>query len=108
MNSHPTDYVRTFTSSASSGSQFHEFFIQTPRFNLIIAKLTNNTYVLATLPPGESELNCTRVNIGTARDEFIRLDTSLDRFPYERLTSDDRERREFMGKLSDDRDGGVH
>lgn len=65
-----------FTSSSTSSHQFDEFFIKTPRFNLIIARLTSNTFVLAVLPPGEAELNCTRINIATARDEFTGFDPS--------------------------------
>jgi len=66
--------LANFTQSSTSSHQFDEFFIKTPRFNLIIARLTNNTFVLAVLPPGEAELNCTRINIATARDEFIGFD----------------------------------
>jgi hypothetical protein len=66
-----------FTSSSTSSHQFNEFFIKTPRFNLIIAKLTHNTFVLAVLPPGEAELNCTRINIATARDAFVGFDTPI-------------------------------
>ncbi|MCJ1438975.1 GTP-binding protein gtr1 [Xylographa pallens] len=68
-----------FTSSSTSSHQFHDFHIQTPRFNVIIDKFTNNTFVLAVLPPGDAELNCTRINIATARDEFMKLDTTGDR-----------------------------
>ena len=46
---------------------------------MIIDKFTNNTFVLAVLPPGDAELNCTRINIATARDEFMKLDTTGDR-----------------------------
>ena len=71
--------LRNFTSSSTSSHQFNEFYIKTPRFNLIIAKLTNNTFVLAVLPPGEAELNCTRINIATARDEFTGYDVDRGR-----------------------------
>ena len=66
---------RNFTSSSTSSHQFQEFSIKTPRFNLIIDKLTTNTFVLAVLPPGDAELNCTRINIATAREDFTRFDT---------------------------------
>jgi len=69
-----------FTSASTSSHQFHEFIIRTSRFNLIIDKLTNNTFVLVVFPPGDAVLNCTRINIATARDEFAKADPSLDRF----------------------------
>ncbi|MCJ1409417.1 GTP-binding protein gtr1 [Ptychographa xylographoides] len=81
--------LATFTSSSTSSHQFHEFFIQTPRFNLIIDKLTNNTFVLAVLPPGDAELNCTRINIATAREEFTKLDTIGDRSRTQSVRSSD-------------------
>lgn len=70
---------RNFTSSSSSSHQFHEFSIKTLRFNIIIDKLTNNTFVMAVLPPGDAELNGTRVNIAKARDEFTRTEPGWDR-----------------------------
>ena len=66
-----------FTSSSSSGNQFSEFYIRTPRFNLLIARLTNNTFVLAVLPSGEAALNCTRINVATAREEFAGFDAPI-------------------------------
>lgn len=48
--------------------------IKTPRFNLILARFTTNTYVLVVIPPGEAELECTRFNLLAARDEFLQLD----------------------------------
>ncbi|MCJ1475853.1 GTP-binding protein gtr1 [Lambiella insularis] len=71
--------LANFTTSSTSSHQFHDFHIQTTRFNLIIDKLTNNTFVLAVLPPGDAELNCTRINIATAREEFTKLDTTASR-----------------------------
>lgn len=59
-----------FTSSSASSHQFSEFYIKTGRFNLILAHLTNNTFILCILPPGEAELNCTRTNIASARAQF--------------------------------------
>jgi len=61
---------RNYTSSSPSSHQFDEFYIKTPRFNLILSRLTANTFVLAVLPPGEAELNCTRINIAAARADF--------------------------------------
>jgi hypothetical protein len=75
----PADGSRNFSEASSSAHQFKEFFIRTPRFNLTISRLTNNTYVLAVLPPGEAELNCTRINIATARQEFAGFDPPIDR-----------------------------
>lgn len=53
--------------------------IKTPRFNLILARFTVNTYVLVVLPPGESEIECTRLNVLTARDEFSQIESNPDR-----------------------------
>ncbi|MCJ1250693.1 GTP-binding protein gtr1 [Trapelia coarctata] len=69
--------LANFTSSSSSSPQFQEFQISTAKFNLIIDKLTSNTYVMAILPPGEGELNCARTNVAIAREEFTRDVTSL-------------------------------
>ena len=67
-----------FTGSSSSGNQFDEFYIRTPRFNLLIARLTANTKVLAVLPAGEDALNCTRINVATAREEFAGFDERVE------------------------------
>ena len=85
--------LASFTSSSTSSHQFSEFFIKTPRFNLIITRLTNNTYVLVVLPPGEAEMNCTRINIATARDDFKKLDMM-----YERGRESDRDDRRENGQ----------
>ena len=53
--------------------------IKTPRFNLILARFTVNTYVLVVLPPGESEIECTRLNVLAARDEFSQIESTPDR-----------------------------
>ena len=53
--------------------------IKTPRFNLILARFTANTYVLVVLPPGESEIECTRLNVLAARDEFSQIESAPDR-----------------------------
>lgn len=53
--------------------------IKTPRFNLILARFTVNTYVLVVLPPGESEIECTRLNVLAARDEFSQIESNPDR-----------------------------
>lgn len=67
-------FNRNYTSSTSSSHPFSEFNIKAPRFNLVLARLTGNTYVLVVLPPGEADINCTRANIAMARDEFSALD----------------------------------
>ena len=68
----------TFTNSSTS-HQFGEFFIKTTRFNLIISRLTTNTYALIVIPPGESELQCTRLNLLDAKGQFAQLDGLSDR-----------------------------
>ena len=57
--------------SQSHQATFREFYIKTPRFNLVFSRLSNNTFVMAVLPPGESELNCARINIANARHHFF-------------------------------------
>jgi hypothetical protein len=70
---------RTFTGVLPSSHQFGEFVIKTPRFNLILARFTANTYVLIVNPPGESEIQCTRLNVLAARDEFSQLEGAPER-----------------------------
>ena len=41
---------------------------------MVIAKLTDNTVVLAVLPAGETEINCARLNIERASSDFCKLD----------------------------------
>ncbi|CAF9916825.1 MAG: GTP-binding protein gtr1 [Heterodermia speciosa] len=65
--------ISTFTGSSTSSHQFGELYIKTTRFNLIVAMLTTNTYALIVLPPGEVELQCTRLNLFIARDQFVQL-----------------------------------
>ncbi|KAL6722317.1 GTP-binding protein gtr1 [Lecanora helva] len=66
--------VSKFTESESA-NPFHEFVLKAPRFNLIIHRLTNNTYVLVVLPPGECDLECARFNIKVARADFASQET---------------------------------
>lgn len=70
---------RNFTGALPLDHQFNEFTIKTPRFNLILARFTANTYVLVVIPPGEAEIQCTRLNVMAARDEFSQLDNPSDR-----------------------------
>ena len=65
---------RTYTNESTSSHQFLELYIKTPRFNLIITLLTNNTYALVVLPPGEVEMHCARLNLFDAREQFSKLD----------------------------------
>lgn len=66
--------LSNFTSALPSVHHFAEYVIKTPRFNLILAKFTANTYVLVVIPPGEAELQCTRLNILAASEEFAQID----------------------------------
>lgn len=69
---------RNYTGASSISNPFSELVIKAPRFNLIISRLTNNTYVLVVLPPGEADLQCARFNIIAARSKFARTDISED------------------------------
>lgn len=66
--------LSNFTSALPSVHHFAEYVIKTPRFNLILARFTANTYVLVVIPPGEAELQCTRLNILAASEEFAQID----------------------------------
>ncbi|CAO1606093.1 GTP-binding protein gtr1 [Xanthoria calcicola] len=76
-----SNIIKTFKNSLSgytesnSSHQFDSFTIKTGIFNLIINRLTYNTYVLVVLPPGEAELQCARLNILSAKDEFARIES---------------------------------
>ena len=72
---------RSYTESNSS-HQFDSFTIKTRIFNLIINRLTYNTYVLLVLPPGEAELQCAKLNILRARDEFARIESVAEGTDY--------------------------
>ena len=63
--------LANYTNSPSTSNPFSEFVIKAPRFNLVISRLTNNTYVLVVLPPGETDLECARFNIMAARATFV-------------------------------------
>ena len=52
---------------------FGEFTIMCPRFNLVLARLTGNTYLLVVLPPGDCDLVNARLNIMGVRDGLIEL-----------------------------------
>ena len=67
-------WYRKYTHSSTASHPFSEIAIKAPRFNLIVARLTNNTYVLVILPPGDLEIECSRFNIMAARDRFVELD----------------------------------
>ncbi|CAF9943006.1 MAG: GTP-binding protein gtr1 [Alectoria fallacina] len=63
-----------YTHSSTASHPFTEIAIKAPRFNLILARLTNNTYVLVILPPGDLEIELSRFNIMAAKDRFVELD----------------------------------
>lgn len=65
---------RKYTHSSTASHPFAEIAIKAPRFNLILARLTNNTYVLVILPPGDLEIELSRFNIMAAKDRFVELD----------------------------------
>ncbi|KAI4111673.1 MAG: hypothetical protein LQ345_006738 [Seirophora villosa] len=79
-----SNIIKTFKNSLSSytdsnsSHQFDSFSIKTRIFNLIIQRLTHNTYVLVVFPPGEAELHCATLNILQARDEFARIESVAD------------------------------
>ena len=65
--------LQVYTGQGAS-HPFGEFTISCPRFNLVLSRLTNNTYVLAILPPGEVDLVNARLNIMGVRDGLAELD----------------------------------
>ena len=82
---------RNYTNSPSTSNPFSEFVIKAPRFNLIISRLTNNTYVLVVLPPGEPDLECARFNIMVARATFINQEIGGRPSPDARKAVSDRQ-----------------
>ncbi|KAL8799259.1 MAG: hypothetical protein Q9182_006026 [Xanthomendoza sp. 2 TL-2023] len=76
-----SNIIKTFKNSLSgftesnSSHQFDSFTIKCRKFNVIINRLTYNTYVLVVFPPGEAELQCARLNILSAKDEFARIES---------------------------------
>ena len=62
----------TYTNHPTVSHPFNEFTIAAPRFNLVLSRLTNNTYVLVVLPPGEVDMVATRHNICVARERMGR------------------------------------
>lgn len=83
---------RNYTNSPSTSNPFTEFVIKAPRFNLIISRLTNNTYVLVVLPPGETDLQCARFNIMVARSTFASQDVGGVQHQDTRRTIGDRQK----------------
>ncbi|KAG8529721.1 uncharacterized protein KY384_005202 [Bacidia gigantensis] len=75
-----SNLIKTFKHSLqgytgqNSSHPFGEFTISCPRFNLVLSRLTNNTYVLVVLPPGETDLVNTRLNIMGVRDGLVELE----------------------------------
>ena len=84
-------WCRNYTNSPSTSNPFSEFVIKAPRFNLIISRLTNNTYVLVVLPPGETDLECARFNIMAARATFMSQDIGGRPSPDTRKVANDRQ-----------------
>ena len=65
--------LQVYTGQGAS-HPFGEFTISCPRFNLVLSRLTPNTYVLVVLPPGELDLVNTRLNVMGVRDGLTELD----------------------------------
>ncbi|KAL9099925.1 MAG: hypothetical protein Q9163_004639 [Psora crenata] len=65
--------LQTYTNQGAS-HPFGEFTIMCPRFNLVLARLTGNTYVLVVLPPGQCDLVNTRLNLMGVRDGLMELE----------------------------------
>ncbi|KAL9581583.1 MAG: hypothetical protein Q9212_003815 [Teloschistes hypoglaucus] len=76
-----SNIIKTFKNSLSvyadsnSSHQFDSFVVKTRVFNLIINRLTYNAYVLFVFPPGEAELQCAKLNILAAKDEFAHIES---------------------------------
>ena len=68
---------RNYTNNPTTSHPFTEFALKAPRFNLILSRLTNNTYVLLVVPPGDTDIECARLNIMMARERFVRLDVGM-------------------------------
>jgi Ras-related GTP-binding protein A/B len=60
----------THTTPAVAG--FVEMETMTKQFNMFLAQFTENTYIMAVLPPGEARYNVAKMNIIGARDAFTK------------------------------------
>ncbi|KAI9725010.1 MAG: hypothetical protein M1812_000286 [Candelaria pacifica] len=76
-----SNIIKTFKHSAanytelpSASSQFSAFELKMPRFSLFITALTDNTYLLVVLPPGDSKYNVAQYNVTLAMEDFAKLD----------------------------------
>lgn len=67
---------RDYTNNPTTSHPFAEFVLKAPRFNLIISRLTGNTYLLLCLPPGDMDMECARLNIMMARQRFVNMGVS--------------------------------
>lgn len=45
-----------------------------PRFSLFITAMTDNTYLLVVLPPGEAKYTAAQYNVTLAMKDFAKLD----------------------------------
>ena len=68
-----TDLESSFYTEAGPKQQFGTFTIKTGLLNVLINRLTFNTYVLIVFPPGEAEMECAHLNVVTAQAVFARL-----------------------------------
>ena len=58
------------TSNTPASTSFILLKLQTAQFNLLLARFTDNMYVLVVIPPGEAAFNCAVLNTLLARDSF--------------------------------------
>lgn len=65
---HSLQSYTAYPSTSTSAPPFAEFQIKAPRFNLVLTRLTVNTYVLVVLPPGEVDMSGVRLNVCKAKE----------------------------------------
>ena len=73
--------LRGYTGHAGGGAShpFGEFGISCPRFNLLLARLTANSYVLVVGPPGGTGLANLRLSVMSVRDGLAEVEGGADK-----------------------------
>ncbi|KAI9732009.1 MAG: GTP-binding protein gtr1 [Cirrosporium novae-zelandiae] len=66
-----------------------EMTIKTPKFNLILAQLTKNTFIMVVLEPGEALVNVAMLNVLGLREEFLKMDLTAERDPETETEAED-------------------
>ena len=69
--------LQAYTGHESASHPFGEFGISCPRFNLLLGRLTGNSYVLVVGPPGGTGLQNVRLNVAALRDGLAEVGVGM-------------------------------